>query len=67
MRNIRLKVSKGDPEVAYLYLPDHPKKTVCGIVRKQIRLLEILPDCKGPDIYLDFNAEDVLVGIEILR
>jgi len=66
MKNIRLKVSRGDPDVAYLYLPDHPKKLVSGIVNKSVRLLEILPDYKGPDIYMDFNEEDVLIGIEIL-
>lgn len=66
IKKIRLKVSKDDHNVAYLYLPNHPGNVVRGIVSKQVRLLEVLPDYKGADIYLDFNEEDVLIGIEIL-
>jgi uncharacterized protein YuzE len=66
MKNIRLEISKNDSDVAYLYLPAHLGKGVYGAVSKQVRLLELLTCYKGPDIYLDFNEEGVLVGIEVL-
>ncbi|QMV15552.1 DUF2283 domain-containing protein [Vibrio spartinae] len=62
---IQLKVSADDDEVAYLYLPEHPKKVVPGIVKKQVRLSEIVKNYNGPDIYLDFNENNELIGIEI--
>lgn len=63
--SIQLKVSEDDTDVAYVYLPDHPKGIVFGLVKSQIRLQDLIEGYKGPDIYLDFNKEDVLVGIEI--
>jgi len=63
---IQLKVSDDDPDVAYLYLPDHPKEIIPGLVKKQTRLIDLIDDYKGPDIYLDFNKDGTLVGIEIL-
>ena len=69
-RKIDLKVSKDDPEVAYLYLPAYfeikAERDELGIVSKQVRLFDLMPNYKGPDIYLDFAEEDVLIGIEIL-
>lgn len=62
---IQLKVSEDDDEMAYLFLPDHPKKTIPGIVKKQTRLSDLIDDYKGPDIYLDFNADGTIIGIEI--
>lgn len=63
---IKLKVSKDDPDVAYLKLPEHPGSGKYGIVSKQIRLLELIEEYKGPDIYLDIDKNGVLIGIEIL-
>ena len=34
---------------------------------RQIRLRDLLPDYIGADIYLDFNTDNVLAGIEILE
>ena len=61
---IQLKISE-DSEIAYLYLPDHPKKQVAGLVKRQIRLSDLVSDYKGPVIYLDFDQSGAIVGIEI--
>ena len=55
-----------DEITAYLYLPQHPFKLTPGCVKKTIWLSDLMPGYKGPRIYLDFDAEDVLIGIEIL-
>jgi hypothetical protein len=39
---------------------------VPGVVKKSVRLRELIPDYSGPDLNLDFNADNVLIGIEIL-
>ncbi len=65
-KKIQLKVSKEDPSAAYVFLPGHPQKVIPGLVEKQIRLLDVIPDYEGPDIYLDFDAGNGLIGIEIL-
>ena len=73
-KSIQLKICVADDDdddddvVAYLYLPDHPKESepIYGIVNKQIRLLDLIKDYKGPDIYLDFNKSGTLIGIEII-
>lgn len=57
-------VSK-DGDVSYLYLPDH-KGEGKPCVKRTLRLLEIVDNYKGPDVYLDFNDEGVLVGLEFL-
>ena len=54
-------------DVAYLKLPKHPKSLTPGAVKKTLRLLECIPGYKGPDIYLDFNKDAHLIGIEILE
>ncbi len=53
-----------DGDIAYLKLPSHPRTERCAMSRS-IRLIEVMPDYKGPDVVLDFH-EGVLVGIEIL-
>jgi uncharacterized protein YuzE len=62
---IQLKVSSDDDEMAYLFLPDHPKQVVPGIVKKQTRLSDLVDGYKGPDIYLDFDEDGTIIGIEI--
>ena len=61
---IYLKVSEDDPDVAYLYLPGHPGEK--NIIKTQIRLHDIIKNYKGPDIYLDIDQKDNIIGIEIL-
>jgi hypothetical protein len=63
---IELEVSPNDVSVAYISLPDHPGRGTSGAVVKQLRLLDLCGIYKGPDIYLDFDKENRLVGIEVL-
>lgn len=63
---IELKVSDDDPDVAYVSLPDHPGAGAAGCVKKTLRLLEVIPEYKGADIMLDFDADNRIIGIEIL-
>lgn len=62
---IELTVSDDDHEVAYLSLPDHPG-TVVGVVKKSVQLRNVIGPYEGPDIVLDFDQHDVLIGVEIL-
>ena len=66
MKSIQLNVSEDDSDVAYLMLPGHPGKGTPGIVAKQISLADKIEGYKGPDVYLDFDKEGQLIGIEIL-
>lgn len=63
---IELQVSDDDGDVAYVYLPEHPRKPVFGVVAKQVRLLDLVEGYKGPDVYLDLRDDGTLLGIEIL-
>jgi uncharacterized protein YuzE len=63
---IELKISQDDQDVAYISLPNHPGKEISGVVVKQLRLIELCEDYKGPDVYLDFDKDRRLIGIEIL-
>lgn len=62
----RFKISDGDPEVAYLSLPGHPRAVVPGIVKKQLSLSDLIEGYVGPSVYLDFNEEGRLIGLEFL-
>lgn len=62
---IILKVSEDDSHVGYIYLPKHPKTSISGIVKKTIALSDLLNDYKGIPIYLDFDKNNELIGIEI--
>jgi hypothetical protein len=63
---ITLKVSADDDQVAYIYLPKHPKKLIPGIVKKTISMYEIMSDYKGIPLYFDFDEAGELIGIEIV-
>jgi len=65
-KRIELKVSPDDENVAYIVLPDHPGQGIQGVVAKQLRLRDLCGSYKGPDIYLDFDKNESLIGIEIL-
>jgi uncharacterized protein YuzE len=62
---IELRISRDDADVAYVSLPDHPGEDTGGIVEKTVRLLDLI-DYKGPDLYIDFDKENRLIGVEIL-
>ena len=61
----RLEVSEDDGEVAYLKLPGHPG-TVPGVVKRTVRLRDLLGEYEGPDVNLDFGEGNTLIGIEIV-
>ncbi len=63
-KKISLAVSAGDQDVAYLYLPGHPGRGTPGVAR-QVRLSSLMT-YKGPDLFLDFDGDGQLVGVEIL-
>jgi hypothetical protein len=46
-------------------LPDHPGAGAHGAVARQTRLLDVLKYV-GPDIYLDFDEEGRLIGLEVI-
>jgi uncharacterized protein YuzE len=55
-----------DGDVAYVRLPAHLGKGKLNAVAKQVLLESLIDSYKGPEIYLDFNADGVIVGIEFL-
>ncbi|MCE3603625.1 DUF2283 domain-containing protein [Massilia sp. P8910] len=54
-----------DSQVAYLMLPDHPGPNTVNCVFKTTRLLDLV-QYDGAEIYLDFDKNGRLIGIEIL-
>jgi hypothetical protein len=63
---LEFNVSSQDANVGYLSLPDHPGSPAVGVVVKQLRLLDLCGKYEGPDIYLDFDKDNRLLGIEVL-
>jgi hypothetical protein len=62
---IQLEISEDDEDVAYVKLPGHPGSAP-GIVKRSVSLREVLGSYSGPDINLDFDENNVLIGIEVL-
>jgi len=63
-RTFTLTISSDDPTVAYLELPTHPVGRVR--VSRSVRLYDLIGRYAGPEVLLDFDAEGVLVGIEVV-
>jgi hypothetical protein len=63
---IELTISDDDADVGYMSLPAHPGRGVPKAVTRQVALRELLPEYKGPEVYLDLDATNQLVGIEIV-
>jgi hypothetical protein len=63
-QKISLTISADDHDVAYLYLPGHAGRGTPAVA-KQVRLSSLLT-YKGPDLFLDFDADGQLVGVEVL-
>lgn len=53
-----------DEPSGYLYLPAHPGPGVQGASKRTVRLLDLF-SFEGPDIYLDLDENNTLIGIEI--
>ncbi len=60
-----LEKSKDDDNVGYLYLPTFPAKSK-GCIAKQISLHKLMKNYKETPIYLDFDKNENLIGIEIV-
>ena len=63
-RRIQLQMAEGG-DVAYLKLPGYPEPP-SGVVKRTVRLRTILGEYSGPDLYFDFDDNDVLIGVEVL-
>ena len=63
--NFSLVISKDDQNVASIYLPNHPGRGTPNVVKRQIRLLDLLP-YQGPDIYFDLDENNNVISLEIL-
>ena len=53
--------------VGYLSLPDHPGPGTPGCVKRSVDLAALAPDFKGPQLILDLDDDNRVIGIEILR
>jgi hypothetical protein len=63
-KKIRVKVVGRWGKTAYIALPGHRHEP--GIVKKSVRLGELIKGYKGPWVMFDFDKEDCLIGIEII-
>ncbi len=61
-----LNVSDDDGGVAYLKLPGHPGNAT-GIVKRNVCLRDLVGEYEGPDIIFDFDANNRLIGLEIVE
>ncbi|MCA6943505.1 DUF2283 domain-containing protein [Pectobacterium polaris] len=60
---INLEVSD-DGDMAYLFLPSHPGKGKAGVAVKQVALQSIMDNYQGPEIYLNFDSDGNIIGME---
>lgn len=61
---MRLRISESDSLVGYLELDAY--SGMPGSVKKTVRLRDLIEGYSGADVYLDFDANEVLLGVEIL-
>ena len=67
MSKTEIKLERNeDGDMAYLFLPKHPGKGKPGITVKQISLHSVIADYQGPEIFLDFDKDGVIIGMEFL-
>ena len=50
----------------YLELRDHPHELVAGVSKKTVAIHGLIDGYEGPAIYLDLDANNRPIGIEIL-
>jgi len=63
--NIRLKISESDSAVGYVYLENTEDRQERK-VSKTIALKDVVQGYDGIPVYLDFNKNGDLIGIEIV-
>lgn len=66
-KRLHLKIAKEDPEVAYLQLSNHAGRGTAGIVKRTLRLHDLIGAYGGADLYFDFDENNQLIGVEILE
>lgn len=54
-------------EAGYIYLPDHPGAGTPGCVERCIDVFALDDRLRGLQIILDVDAENRVIGIEVLR
>ncbi|MCP4181600.1 MAG: DUF2283 domain-containing protein [bacterium] len=64
---MKLKLSRKDKSVGYVYLSNHPGAGTAGASSKNVHLSDLIKDYKGADIIFDFNEENEIIGIEIIE
>jgi uncharacterized protein YuzE len=62
---LALTVSDDDEDVAYLSFPGHPGRGKPGVTVRQVKLQDLMK-YTGPDVFLDFDKNGCLIGLEIL-
>lgn len=63
MDDIKLETSE-DGDMAYVYLPKHPGKGIAGVTVKQVPMHTLIDNYQGPEIFLYFDKNDVMIGME---
>jgi uncharacterized protein YuzE len=54
-------------EAGYVYLPDHPGIGTPGCVARSIDVFALEDSLRGMQIILDVDAENRVIGIEIVK
>lgn len=62
---IVLKTNNEDPGTGYIYLNGYPEKQAPHEVHKTVSLAELIKDYNSIPVYLDFDQNGALIGIEI--
>lgn len=63
--SIYMEGAQGDA-VAYWRFPTHPG-TQSGVVKKSHRLRDLIRAYNGPDLIVDFNESNTIIGIELVE
>ncbi len=54
-------------EAGYIYLPDHPGAGTPGCVARSIDVFALDESLRGMQVVLDIDAQDRVIGIEIIK
>ena len=66
MHPMRLRAYEESPTAAYVELVDYPTENQSGCVIRSVRIDQIITNYDGPKITIDFDANGIAIGIEIL-
>lgn len=65
-KSLRLRQYPSNPCTAYLELLAFPEVATPGLVKRSINIHSLIEGYEGPGLCVDFDAQGVAVGIEIL-